>query len=111
MKLDRTPDPMHPREIASPVSENYSCTEIASGVAQPACGAKTRSGAPCRNLPMKNGRCRMHGGMSTGPRTEMGILRWRAAVTVHGGRSREMMEFRRQMRRLQADARRLIEMA
>src|SRR5690606_24636193 len=31
------------------------------------CGAKTRSGLPCRNRPMANGRCRMHGGKSTGP--------------------------------------------
>jgi hypothetical protein len=28
------------------------------------CGAKTRSGAPCKNAPMSNGRCRMHGGKS-----------------------------------------------
>src|SRR3954465_9212974 len=28
------------------------------------CGAKTRSGAPCRTRPMPNGRCRMHGGKS-----------------------------------------------
>lgn len=32
------------------------------------CGAKTRSGACCGNLPMKNGRCRLHGGKSTGPK-------------------------------------------
>lgn len=32
------------------------------------CGAKTRSGASCRNIPMRNGRCRLHGGKSTGPR-------------------------------------------
>lgn len=31
------------------------------------CGAKTRSGEPCKNRPMANGRCRMHGGKSTGP--------------------------------------------
>ena len=31
------------------------------------CGAKTRSGAPCKNRAMANGRCRMHGGKSTGP--------------------------------------------
>lgn len=31
------------------------------------CGAKTRSGGPCRNAAMANGRCRMHGGKSTGP--------------------------------------------
>lgn len=30
------------------------------------CGAKTRSGQPCKNKAMPNGRCRMHGGKSTG---------------------------------------------
>lgn len=30
------------------------------------CGAKTRSGAKCKSRPMANGRCRMHGGKSTG---------------------------------------------
>jgi len=30
------------------------------------CGAKTRSGRPCRTPGMANGRCRMHGGTSTG---------------------------------------------
>lgn len=30
------------------------------------CGAKTRSGAPCQNRAMENGRCRMHGGKNTG---------------------------------------------
>lgn len=33
---------------------------------QPICGAKTRSGALCRNNPMHNGRCRMHGGTNPG---------------------------------------------
>lgn len=32
------------------------------------CGAKTRKGTCCMNIPMKNGRCRMHGGKSTGPK-------------------------------------------
>jgi uncharacterized protein YjcR len=32
------------------------------------CGAKTRSGATCRKMPMNNGRCYMHGGASTGPK-------------------------------------------
>src|SRR5690625_6299623 len=31
------------------------------------CGAKTRSGGKCKNWAMANGRCRMHGGKSTGP--------------------------------------------
>jgi hypothetical protein len=32
----------------------------------PRCGAKTRSGEPCRNVAMRNGsgKCRMHGGKS-----------------------------------------------
>ena len=32
----------------------------------PRCGAKTRSGSPCRSPAMANGRCRMHGGPSPG---------------------------------------------
>ncbi|NIK12861.1 phage terminase small subunit [Alkalibacillus almallahensis] len=30
------------------------------------CGSKTRGGNPCKNRAMANGRCRMHGGKSTG---------------------------------------------
>lgn len=38
-----------------------------------ACGAKTRKGLPCKrtNL-MRSGRCKFHGGMSTGPKTAEG---------------------------------------
>jgi len=32
----------------------------------PRCGAKTRPGHPCGQFAMKNGRCRYHGGKSTG---------------------------------------------
>jgi hypothetical protein len=32
------------------------------------CGAKTRAGGRCRKPSMPNGRCRYHGGMSTGPK-------------------------------------------
>src|SRR5919206_1266723 len=32
----------------------------------PRCGARCRSGRPCRGPAMKNGRCRMHGGASPG---------------------------------------------
>lgn len=30
------------------------------------CGAKRRNGKPCQTAPMANGRCRLHGGLSTG---------------------------------------------
>lgn len=33
------------------------------------CGAKTRAGGKCRKPKMPNGRCRYHGGMSTGPKS------------------------------------------
>ncbi|MEC2073994.1 HGGxSTG domain-containing protein [Alkalihalophilus marmarensis] len=34
------------------------------------CGAKTRQGTPCKKKPLKNGRCRLHGGKSTGPKNK-----------------------------------------
>lgn len=39
------------------------------------CNARTRSGRPCRALKLKGGRCKMHGGLSTGPRTPEGLAR------------------------------------
>ena len=73
----------------------------------PRCGAKTRSGSSCRSPAMPNGRCRMHGGSSTGP-TAAGIERIRQARTIHGGRSAEMIELRREMAMLKRAARRTI---
>jgi hypothetical protein len=52
--------------------------------AAPRCGAHTRSGTECRSPAMENGRCRMHGGASSGPRTPEGRQRSRAAHTTHG---------------------------
>src|SRR5208283_2161850 len=48
------------------------------------CGAKTRAGLPCREPAMANGRCRIHGGTSTGPRTAAGLARLAAAHTTRG---------------------------
>jgi len=48
------------------------------------CGAKTRRGTSCQCPAMLNGRCRLHGGLSTGPKTPEGIARIRSAVTKHG---------------------------
>ena len=49
----------------------------------PRCGARTRSGAECKSPGMANGRCRMHGGPSTGPRTPEGLERMRRAKIRH----------------------------
>lgn len=50
---------------------------------KPKCGARCRNGHPCQapaawdeyRCGIKNGRCRIHGGLSTGPRTEEGRRR------------------------------------
>jgi hypothetical protein len=45
------------------------------------CNAKTRKGNPCQARGMgKGGRCRFHGGMSTGPKTPEGKARSLAAA-------------------------------
>lgn len=55
--------------------------------AGPRCGATCkRTGQPCRGAAMPNGRCRMHGGASTGTRTPEGKARCQAAPRKHGGR-------------------------
>ena len=61
------------------------------------CGAKARTNAnnPCRNLGMKNGRCRLHGGLSTGPKTLDGIQKIKKSITKHGFYSKEAVAERR----------------
>jgi hypothetical protein len=44
------------------------------------CGARTRAGGSCRCRALANGRCKFHGGMSTGPRTPEGRARSIAAL-------------------------------
>jgi len=64
------------------------------------CGAKTRRGTLCQGPAMRNRRCRMHGGASTGPRTLAGIERSRKARWTHGWYLREVRDERRESRRL-----------
>lgn len=58
------------------------------------CGAKNRQGQACQcKLLFKSGRCRFHGGLSTGPKTEEGKARsllnlrltqsWRKSEAAH----------------------------
>ena len=49
------------------------------------CGAKTRAGTPCAKFPMEGKRrCRLHGGLSTGPKTAARRAAISAANTKHG---------------------------
>ena len=47
---------------------------------------------------MANGRCRLHGGKSTGPRTAEGLERMRRAKTKHGLYSAETLQLMRAVR-------------
>lgn len=51
------------------------CKTIGNGTTWPPelhelrCGARTRAGTPCKRRDLyKSGRCRLHGGLSTGPK-------------------------------------------
>lgn len=64
------------------------------------CGAKCRDGHACRAPAVwdkridrpRNGRCKLHGGLSTGPRTEEGKARIAAAQRERWRRWREQSE-------------------
>ncbi len=95
-----------PGEIASKLRK-----DAANSARATLCGARTRQGGTCRHIAMANGRCRFHGGLSTGAKTAEGLARVRTVGLVHGGRSRETTEFRRLVRELRAEARKLVELA
>lgn len=77
----------------------------------PRCGARTRLGDACQQPAMPNGRCRLHGGASTGPRTAEGLERLRAARTRHGFYGEEARSVRELIRTLQLRTKRLTELA
>jgi hypothetical protein len=54
----------------------------------PRCGARTRTGGLCGHYSMKNGRCRYHGGKSTGVRNPHRPIK-------HGNYTKEAIEQRR----------------
>ena len=60
------------------------------------CGAKTRQGSPCKRPANKrDGRCRLHGGQSTGPKTAEGRAKIAAANTTTGQHTKAMIARRR----------------
>jgi hypothetical protein len=64
----------------------------------PRCGAKRRNKAElCKAPSMANGRCRLHGGLSTGPRTPEGLIQSKQANLKHGEYSQESKEELRAM--------------
>jgi len=71
------------------------------------CEAITRKGTPCQRPGNKvNGRCKLHGGRSKGPRTAEGIASLAASKTTHGrstkverAKAKHRAEVGRQVRR------------
>lgn len=64
------------------------------------CGAKTRKGTPCQSRALfASGKCKNHGGLSTGPRTAEGKAKSVAAA-------RDALALRRELRELLAGTRR-----
>lgn len=80
--------------------------------AGPRCGARCkRTGLSCRGAAMPNGRCRMHGGSSTGARTAAGLERCRVSSWKHGGRdaaARARARQRGMVRKLTTDLHQMI---
>jgi hypothetical protein len=59
--------------------------QFPSELAGLSCGAKTRAGTPCKRTDIfRNGRCKLHGGLSTGPTTAEGKSR-----TALNGKARQ----------------------
>lgn len=53
-----------------------------------ACGAKTRAGTPCKLTGIYgNGRCKLHGGLSTGPKTPEGRAKMADNGRKHKGKT------------------------
>ena len=76
------------------------------------CLAKTRRGTKCQSAAYKhNGRCRLHGGLSTGARTLEGLQRISEANLKHGRQTKDKLEAQRHAvmvgRRVMGELRRL----
>jgi hypothetical protein len=75
----------------------------------PACGARTRSGGLCKHKGnIRNGRCKRHGGASTGPINQaFGKNHHRY---VHGLRTREIVAIRRLLVEMNKSFKEIIEL-
>ncbi len=66
----------------------------------PKCGARTKRNnhQPCKAPAMKNGRCRLHGGKSTGPKTPEGKARSANANYKYGHYTKKAIAERARMK-------------
>lgn len=73
------------------------------------CLAKTRKGKFCQSPAMKNGKCRMHGGKSTGAKTLEGLERIREANLKSGFYTKENVGLRKLFSELFKEEKRFLE--
>jgi hypothetical protein len=99
---DESPErqPMNNEPEREPTDRAWSRLQaLLKANAAPRCGARSkRTGEPCQGAAMPNGRCKLHGGKSTGPRTPAGLERSRRANWKHGHYSREAKAERARLR-------------
>ncbi len=63
------------------------------------CLAKTkRTGRPCQAPAMQNGRCRLHGGKSTGAKTDQGKAKLQEINLKHGYYTKESIQERKSIK-------------
>ena len=70
----------------------------------PRCGAKTRSKTSCKSPAMKNGRCRLHGGKSTGAPTGKEHGRY-----THGNYTKDVLALNKHIKQIIRDAKQLMD--
>ncbi|MGU3536806.1 HGGxSTG domain-containing protein [Methylobacterium sp. A54F] len=80
------------------------CERLRGAFAAPRCGARRRGGGSCLQPAMPNGRCRLHGGKSTGPVTAAGKERSRLSGWRHGHYTKEAVAERRAARQTLREA-------
>ena len=76
------------------------------------CLAKTRRGTACQRAAYKhNGRCALHGGRATGPKTQRGLQRISEANLKHGRQTKDKLAAQRHAakvgRRVRAELKRI----
>jgi hypothetical protein len=82
--------------VTKDISELGRATRFGANWRGERCGAKTRRGTECQRPAHKhNGRCGLHGGLSTGARTPEGLQRISEANLKHGRYTKDKLERKR----------------
>ena len=82
--------------VAKQISELGCPTRFGPSWPGKRCLAKTRKGTPCQRPAFKhNGRCGLHGGLSTGAKTTGGLKRISEANLKHGRYTKDKMQAQR----------------